>query len=317
MSATGVSTTVADCLIVISGSCGDGTSVDSWTNTNLASPAITEAEDMFTNQGSDGDVHVAYGGLASAGASGTTTATISASEEQANWVFALEPAPPNPTVTDVETDEDYDDKDTAVTITGTDFEATKGTGKVEMGDNSDYATANKVEQTTTSWADTLIDFTANLSTQSPGSKWIFVTNNSGNKNDPGFAVTVHRANAFDMAASGNIAASGEATTFQLNAPSGKSTTDFDAGRIQDDENPADAIDIDADDYSEFEWCIAANTDARDVQYAFRVTRNGTVLETYTLTPKLTIPAAVTGQPRAMRNFGIPTAVQRPYRGGWN
>jgi len=201
-----------------------------------------------------------------------------------------------PTVTDVETDEDYDDEDTAVTITGTNFEASQGTGKVEMGDNSDYATAVKVEQTVTSWADTAIDFTADLGAQSPGGKWIFVTNNSSNKNDPGFAVTVHRAQAFKMSASANIAASGEATTAQLTAPATKTTVDFDAGRIQDDENPADTIDITSDDYSEFEWCILAKDASRLVQYDFRVTKAGTVLDTYTVTPKLTI--IVVGGPAA-------------------
>lgn len=199
-------------------------------------------------------------------------------------------------ITDVETDEEYDDEDTGITITGSGFEATQGTGKVEMGDDADHATANKVEQTVTSWSDTAIDYTADLGTQSPGSKWIFVTNNSAEKNDPGFAVTVHRAQAFRMIGSANIAVSGENTTVQLTAPAGKTTGDFDAGRIQDDENPADSIDITLSDYTEIEWCIEAKTAARDVQYAFRVTRDGgTLLEAYTITPKLTIPLVVAGQ----------------------
>lgn len=210
---------------------------------------------------------------------------------------------PPVTVTDVETDEDFDDKDTNITITGTNFEASKGTGKVELGDNSDYATANKIEQTTTSWGDTSIDITVDLSTQSPGSKWIFVTNNTGTKNDPGFAVTVHRAEAFQMSLSGNIATGGENTTFQLTAPATKSTTDFVAGRIQDDENPADAVNITTDDYTELEWCFDGLINARDVQYSFRVTIEGTELDTYTLTPKLTITSGVgwTGKVNGITN----------------
>lgn len=98
-----------------------------------------------------------------------------------------------------------------------------------------------------------------------------------------------------LSASGNIAASGEATTAQLTAPSGKSTSDFVAGRMQDDENPADTVDITADDYTELEWCltavsgVAVNADI----YQFRVTENGSALSTYTLTPEWTIgtPAA--------------------------
>lgn len=192
------------------------------------------------------------------------------------------------TITDVETDEEYDDEDAAVTITGTNFEASQGTGKVEMGDDSDYATANKVEQIIASWADTAIDFTADLNTQNPGSKWLFVTNNSSIKNDPGFAVTVHRIQAFQMAASANIAASGENTTAQLAAPGGKTTADFDTGRIQDDENPADSVNITPDDYTEMEWSIKAITSSREVSYSFRVTDAGALLQNYTVTPTLTI-----------------------------
>ena len=202
----------------------------------------------------------------------------------------LRSAPTGPTITDVETTEEFDDKDTGVTITGSTFEAVKGTGKVELADSATYASANKIEQTTTSWGDTAIDFTADLGSQSPGTKYLFVTNDSTERSD-GFAVTVHRAQAFAMSASANIAASGANTTAQLTAPSGKTTGDFDAGRIQDDENPADSVNITADDYTEMEWSIEAKTDAREVAYRFRVTDNGTALDTYTVNPQLTISAS--------------------------
>jgi len=190
------------------------------------------------------------------------------------------------TVTDVESDEDYDDKDTGLTITGTNFEASKGSGKVEMGDNADYATANKIEQTTTDWGDTSIDFTANLGAQSPGSKWIFVTNNSDDKNDPGFAVTVHRAQAFEMSLSSEFAPG--VTTAQLTAPATKTTGDFDAGRIEEVSNPAAAIDITDDDYTEVEWCFEAVPNSEEATYDFRVTVAGVALDTYTETPQLTV-----------------------------
>lgn len=98
-----------------------------------------------------------------------------------------------PTITDVETTEAFTDGDTAVTITGTTFEATKGTGKVELSDNATYASGTKVEQTTTSWADTTIDFTADLGGLTAGSLWLWVTNNTGNRNTTGMAVTVSAA----------------------------------------------------------------------------------------------------------------------------
>lgn len=96
--------------------------------------------------------------------------------------------------------------------------------------------------------------------------------------------------AFQMAASSDITASGENTTAQLTPPSGKTTSDFDAGRIGDDENPLDAVDLTADDYSELEWCVQANGAAVSAGqvYQFRVTAAGTALSTYTVTPQWTI-----------------------------
>jgi hypothetical protein len=46
-----------------------------------------------------------------------------------------------------------------------------------------------------------------------------------------------------VATSSNITASGEATTAQLTAPSGKTTADFSVGRMWDDENGTDLIDL--------------------------------------------------------------------------
>jgi hypothetical protein len=93
-----------------------------------------------------------------------------------------------------------------------------------------------------------------------------------------------------VSASSNITASGQATTAQLTAPSGKTTSDFVTGRMQDDENPADAVDITANDYTELEWSLTANGAVvvnADI-YQFRVTNNGAVLNTYTVTPQWTI-----------------------------
>jgi hypothetical protein len=106
---------------------------------------------------------------------------------------------------------------------------------------------------------------------------------------PRLIVDFDTPNAFILSPSANITASGENTTAQLTAPSGKTTSDFDAGRIQDDENPTDAIDITSDDYTEVEWCIQATANAENAEtYQFRVTRNGTVLSTYSVTPEWTI-----------------------------
>lgn len=110
-----------------------------------------------------------------------------------------------------------------------------------------------------------------------------------------------------MVLSSNIAASGEATTQQMTPPAGKAAGDFDAGRIQDDENPADTIDITLDDYTEMEWCIEATANVATSQvFEFRVikTEGHTLLDTYTVTPQWTIgtPAATQVKMEGMRIY---------------
>lgn len=89
LSATGVTTTADNCLIVVSVGLGDDSGVLTFTNASLAAPPITHAGSDRTTSGSDGSLGVAFGGLASQGASGTTTGTLATSEEEANIVLAL------------------------------------------------------------------------------------------------------------------------------------------------------------------------------------------------------------------------------------
>lgn len=92
--------------------------------------------------------------------------------------------------------------------------------------------------------------------------------------------------------SGNITSGGEATTARLTAPSGKSTSDFVTGRRWDDENGSDSIDITTDDYTEVEWLVAIASSANDADYFdFRVYAGSSALDTYTVTPRWTIPSA--------------------------
>ena len=224
----------------------------------------------------------------------THTVNNTVAEAQCRTV-ALRPAPSGPVVTDVETDEEFDDGDTAVTITGTTFEATQGTGKVELGSHSTYtASTTKIAQTVTSWADTSIDFTAVLSTLTPGGLWLYVTNDTGDTNEAGFPVTVHRALAFVLSASANIGTGGtDTTTARLAAPSGKTTGDFDAGRRSDDTSPVPSFTVAADEYTEIEWAIEATADAVDGEtYQFRVVLDdGTPLDAYLVTPEWTVASS--------------------------
>ncbi len=92
-----------------------------------------------------------------------------------------------------------------------------------------------------------------------------------------------------ISATANIGASGAATTFQLIPPNGKTSASFIAGRIQDDENPSDAVDIGNNQYTEFEWTLVFTSSATTGDtYQFRITANGTALDTYTRLPQWTI-----------------------------
>jgi hypothetical protein len=66
---------------------------------------------------------------------------------------------------------------------------------------------------------------------------------------------------------------GDPTTHQLVPPGAKQYEDFQEGKIHDVENPADVIDLDADKYTEIEWCLQATEYAEvDETYEFRMTK---------------------------------------------
>lgn len=69
-----------------------------------------------------------------------------------------------------------------VVITGTDFEAVQGTGKVEITDSPTYGS---VEQTINSWSDTSINIDMVQGGYSLGVLYMFVTNGSGERNAVG------------------------------------------------------------------------------------------------------------------------------------
>lgn len=224
---------------------------------------------------------------ATAGSTGTRTWSNGASEEHVGATMALRPQV-GPTITSVDTDNDVDDEQDPVLVAGSAFGATDtGSADVEIGDNAVYATANKISQTRNSWSATSISIVVDLGTQSPGTKWMWVTDSAGTRG-PAFEITVHRAQAWVMSLG---AGTPGATTARLTAPSGKTTADFDAGRFEEAANPATAVDITEDDYTEMVWSIEAKSASREVSYRFRVTKSGTVLDTYTVNPQAIVSAA--------------------------
>jgi hypothetical protein len=121
-----------------------------------------------------------------------------------------------------------------------------------------------------------------------GGSIAFDVTTSAHWNTVGFCLVppTMAAAAITLAASANIAASGENTTAQLTAPASGS---FGGGRIQDDEVLADAVDLALNEYGEWEWCLTAVEGvavAADV-YQFRVPG----LDIYTVTPEWTIGTA--------------------------
>ncbi len=89
---------------------------------------------------------------------------------------------------------------------------------------------------------------------------------------------------FEITLSANIASGGENTTDRL---TGGGT--HGGGRIQDDKNPADTVDLGANESGEWAWVIGAAGAINGTQYSFRlVLADGTVLDTYTVEPKITI-----------------------------
>ena len=95
-----------------------------------------------------------------------------------------------------------------------------------------------------------------------------------------------------LSASSNITASGENTTAQLTPPG---ISSFGGGRIQDDENPTDTVNIGLAQYREDEWCIELTADAVDgADYEFRVIdSDGTTLASYAQYPLLTVASTST------------------------
>lgn len=203
----------------------------------------------------------------------------------------------NPSITDFG-DEEHDDLETGVVITGADFGANQLTGFVEISDNATYATGTKVGQNETSWGDTSITVTIDMGGLTPGNpRWLWVTNDNGDRNTVGFQFHLHRARQFEMVGSANITAGGgQNTTAQLTLPATKAGGDFDGGKITDDTNPSGTVDPTDGGFIEDEICLQATTNSDfSSQSQFRVLRGGVVLDTYTVDPRVTISAAAAPQ----------------------
>jgi hypothetical protein len=102
--------------------------------------------------------------------------------------FPIQLGPFPPAITDME-DEQLDTAEQDNVLTGTDFLASQGTGKVEISDNAVYASGTKVTQTIDSWANTSIQFDFVQGALANGTGWIWVTTNDGQLSN-GYAVNM-------------------------------------------------------------------------------------------------------------------------------
>jgi hypothetical protein len=201
--------------------------------------------------------------------------------------------------------DEFDVDENSLDVNGTGFESTQGTGTVWLADETTLVASNAevdLADAINTWGDLEVNLNlpnlgatektnieALIVSDGPALFIILVNNSSEETSLP---VTVHRAKAFAMSLSANIATSGENTTGQLTAPASGS---FGGGRIQDDENPADTVDIGDDEFFEDEWCIEALTASVYTEtYLFRVLIAGAPAATITVTPGLTVEVAAGG-----------------------
>lgn len=213
-------------------------------------------------------------------------------------------APASATISDVDSDygaasDEFDVDENVLDVNGAVFEAVQGTGTVWLADETTLAASDAevdLAAAIGTWGDTeiildltnlsagdLTDIEALIVSDGPA-LFIILVNDSAEETS--LPVTVHRAKAFAMSLSANIAASGENTTGQLTAPAAGS---FGGGRIQDDENPADTVDIGDGEYFEDEWCIEAlPASVLGETYLFRVLIDADPADTITVIPGLTI-----------------------------
>jgi len=216
--------------------------------------------------------------------------------------------------------DEFDTDELTLDINGSGFEATQNDGAVWLADAATLASSTAEVDITAgvyAWSDTLARLDLGMLTTELASietlivsdghaLHLIVVNDTGDEYT--IPVAVHRAQAFTMAASANIAASATtATTARLTPPAGKDGGDFEAGLATDDINPITTTGPSADSWKELLHSIAATSDAVDGEtYQFRLLYDGEAV-TSTVTPTLTISATSGTEAPAEQATGTGTA----------
>lgn len=123
----------------------------------------------------------------------------------------------SPAITDIDTDEDIYPGQINVALTGTAFEANKGTGGVRLNSQSDGLGID-VSQTDTFWSITGINITVSQGGLSLGTVYAFVKTDSGFENAVGFPLTLSASPdvAAPLLSSSTIDAAGTSLTIIVN-----------------------------------------------------------------------------------------------------
>jgi hypothetical protein len=132
------------------------------------------------------DTQIILGAINSTGLSlGTVYVYVTDETDRVSPGFAITLAAP-PVIGGVNPP-NFEDGQTAIVVTGSNFGATQGTGKLELIDGLDYGSATKVVQTVTAWSNTSIEFTA-VRDDLPFTVYAVVTADNGLRSAP-FAVS--------------------------------------------------------------------------------------------------------------------------------
>lgn len=115
--------------------------------------------------------------------------SITGSNNWAAHTIAIAPAAGGVSVSSV-SDTSLDNGQTSVTITGSGFKTSQGTGKVIISPTDNVADTSAVKQVVTTWSsDTSITFTAVRGALQTGNHYLFVVNSDGESNTSGSIVT--------------------------------------------------------------------------------------------------------------------------------
>ena len=294
LAAPSLTTTLDNCLVFTHQS-GDGGDTYPFTPSGTGWPgSVPTNQELQSSTGTDNWAGCwVTRSLASFGASNACTIAMSVSDGIVLRQFAVVEAQAG--ITSV-TPSEFDMDTASVTIAGSGFGATIGSSDVYLSPNDLLSEAGEVDITSAvnTWSATSInlDLTslsagelASLQTMGPGARFIIVNVGGVPATTEYFsAVTLHRPEGFQMVLG---AATPGTTTSRLTGMSGT----FGGGRIEETaaQNPSTTnTDVAADGNREDVWSVEAKVNSREVQYDFRVLYGGSVADTITQTPQVTI-----------------------------